>query len=92
MEIGENYLKEFKTSLRITTDTFDNLEILPLVEAALSDMEGVGININMDNSLHRQCVKNYLKAYFGENPNKTDWIDAYESLRDALSLRGGDSQ
>lgn len=86
-EYDKALVAEVKTSLRITTDTFDDNEIIPLIEAALSDMESVGIKTESTNPLHRQAVKCYVKGYFGENPNRIDWREAYESLRDAISLR-----
>ena len=61
-----------------------------MIDAALFDMKSVGINVDINNPLHRQAIKHYLKAYFGENPNKADWVEAYTGLRDALSLRSSD--
>lgn len=80
-------LKEVKTFVRVTTNDFDDDEIKPLIDTAFADMQSVGIDVNSSNPLHRQAIKNYVKAYFGENPNRADWIEAYESLRDAISLR-----
>lgn len=88
----DQVLEEVKTCLRISTDQFDTNEIVPLIASAVEDMRGVGINVDYDNPLHRQAIKNYCKAYFGENPNKSDWIKAYEGLRDAISLRSEESE
>lgn len=88
----ERLLEEVKTALRITTTNFDESEIFPLIDSAIADMKDVGIKVDLEKPLHRQAIKHYCKGYFGENPNRLDWREAYEGLRDALSLRSSDSE
>lgn len=85
--IPESLLSEVKTSLRITTNDFDEGEIKPLIESAVEDMNRVGISVDASNPLHRMAIKHYCKGYFGDNQNQSVWQEAYASLRDALSFR-----
>lgn len=92
---NEGLLQEVKTCLRITSPDFDDAEIYPLIQACILDMKGVGVEVDLNNSLHKQAIKHYCKANFGYNPNRSEWQDAYTGLRDALSLRdknGGDNE
>ena len=87
MNFSNSLLNEVKTSLRVTTDSFDDNEIIPLIDTAFADMASVGIKVDEFYPLHRQAIKYFVKGYFGDNPNRADWREVYENLRDAISLR-----
>lgn len=81
-------LSKVKTCLRITTDIFDEEEILPLIDSAYVDLKGAGVNLEDKESqvLIEQAVIFYCRAYFGTSPNRS-WASHYKALRDSIALR-----
>ena len=71
-----------KTALRVTSDLMDE-EVLALAEAALADMERVGIPrayLEGGGPLVRVAVTCFCKARFGgDNPDAERFEDAYRS-------------
>lgn len=83
------YLSKVKTNLRISSDVFDNAEIEPLIEAALSELRRRGvINQPAEDPLIFRAVVFYCKAHFGFDKDGTRYEAAFEKLADALALSG----
>ena len=82
-------LDEIRKGLRITSDSFDG-EIGMLIEAALYDMERVGVNPallerdgndDIANTFVKTAVYAYCKAHFGyDNPEATRFDDSYRRI------------
>lgn len=81
-------LDEVKIALRITTEDFDNLEILPLIDACKLDLQRVGIDTSIDDALVHRAIINYCRGYFGNGERANDFVKAYEALRNSMSLSG----
>lgn len=81
-------LKKVKTCLRITTDIFDEEELLPLMDSAYEDLKGAGVDLEDKDSenLIEQAVIFFCRAYFGTSPNGS-WVRHYKALRDSIALR-----
>ena len=82
-------LSKVKTNLRISSDVFDNAEIEPLIEAALSELRRRGvINQPAEDPLIFRAVVFYCKAHFGFDKDGTRYEAAFDKLADALALSG----
>lgn len=81
--ITTHILDELKLMLRVTSDVYDH-EILIEAEAALRDMERVGIRedyIKEANATVRHAVACYVKANFGyDNDEATRFNDSYRQI------------
>lgn len=82
-------LDEVKTALRLTSDAFDESELLPLIESCKLDLSISGVKIiSEDDALIRQAIKLYCKANFGNNEDSVKFQAAYDKLKDSLALCG----
>lgn len=82
-------LEEIKVILRITSNSFDTGEILPLINSCKVDLSLAGVKkINEDDALIRQAIKLYCKANFGNREDSEKYQLAYEKLKDSLALCG----
>lgn len=73
-KLTAQFLDELKLMLRVTSDVYDH-EILIEAEAALRDMERVGIRedyIKEANASVRHAVACYVKANFGYDNEEAD--------------------
>lgn len=82
------FLDEVKKALRITDNTF-NSEIQLFMDAALSEMDMLGIDasqlVSIDPQI-RQAVIFYVKARFGFNDDAERWQKLYIDVRDKLMI------
>lgn len=72
-------LEQIKLALRITTDAFDE-EIQTLIDAAIAEMQGLGVTASVDGSEDPQIVTAvvaYCKWQFGANEDADRWRDIY---------------
>lgn len=82
-------LDEVKTALRLTSDAFNEGELLPLIECCKLDLSVSGVKrITEDDALIRQAIKLYCKANFGNNEDSVKFQVAYDKLKDSLALCG----
>lgn len=82
-------LEEIKVILRITSNSFDAGEILPLINSCKVDLSLAGVKkINEDDALIRQAIKLYCKANFGNREDSEKYQLAYGKLKDSLALCG----
>ena len=82
-------LEEVKTALRLTSNAFDESELLPLIESCKLDLSISGVKIlPEDDALIRQAFKLYCKANFGNNEDSVKFQAAYDKLKDSLALCG----
>ena len=82
-------LEEVKTALRLTSNAFDESELLPLIESCKLDLSISGVKIiSEDDALIRQAIKLYCKANFGNNEDSVKFQAAYDKLKDSLALCG----
>lgn len=86
----EELLIQVKTALRtsLNRDSFDENELIPMIEACLCDMQGAGVDINNSKNefLVRQAVVFYCKANFGLDADNR-WQRQYNQTRNALASR-----
>ena len=72
--------------LRIGTSSRDE-EIRQVIDACLIDLKIGGVAVrDPDDKLIQQAIKLYLKSQFGYDNNAEKFGEAYEHLRNALSL------
>lgn len=72
-------LEQIKLALRITTDAFDE-EIQTLIDAAIAEMQGLGVTASVEGSEDPQIVTAvvaYCKWQFGANEDADRWRDIY---------------
>ena len=82
-------LDKVKLNLRISSDVFDEAEIQPLIDAALSELRRRGvINQPAEDPLIFRAVVFYCKAHFGFDKDGTRYEAAFDKLADALALSG----
>lgn len=88
-------LEEVKSVLRISSNIFDDGEIVPLIDACKTDLKISGITkIDETDALVRRAICLYCKGNFGYSEDGTRFSEAYKALRDSMSLSGfytGDS-
>ena len=78
-----------KTTLRISSNVFDEAEIQPLIDAALKELKRRGVvNQPADDPLIFRAVVFYCKAHFGFDKDGTRYEAAFDKLADALALSG----
>lgn len=72
----------------IQTATGKDNEIELFINAAISDMERIGINIDLSNSLQRAAIINYVKGNFGmtDTSQKELYLQSYKLLITSLQL------
>lgn len=81
-------LEKVKGILRVTSDDFDEIDIIPLMAACKADIKRNGIIYKEDDPLIEQAVKIYCKANFGNNPNAERYQRSYDMLISSLALSG----
>lgn len=95
MPPGENLflayaLSHVKPALRVSTESYDDFELMPLIEAAVHDMRRVGIVINANTSEEKPLLMHaivlYCKGHFGSRDDAAAMRECYAGLRDAMSL------
>lgn len=72
-------LEQIKLAIRITTDAFDE-EIQTLIDAAIAEMQGLGVTASVEGSEDPQIVTAvvaYCKWQFGANEDADRWRDIY---------------
>ena len=82
-------LEKVKTALRVSTDKFDEAELIPIIEACKRDLKLAGV-VKIEDSDHlvvRSAVL-YAKGNFGYDDDKGRFQQAYEKLRDSMALSG----
>ena len=80
-------LNRVKTALRLTTTTFDEAEVKPLIEACKLDLELAGVvAIDEDDPLIDRAIVLYAKAHFGNMEGAERFAEAYESLKIRLAF------
>lgn len=78
------YVKQAK---RITTDAC-NTEIERLIDAAYYDIKAsINVNFNETDLSIVECVKTYVIANFGENPNREKLMLAYDNQLSKIGVR-----
>lgn len=59
------------------------------MEACKIDMKNSGVvNIDEEDYIIRAAITFYVKGNFGYDENQQQYVEAYEKLRDTLSLNG----
>lgn len=82
-------LEEVKICLRVRSNTFDEAEILPILNAFEEDLKLAGVGqVNLEDPLIRRAAVLYAKAQFGWNDDGERWQRAYDSLKISLALAG----
>ncbi|MEG1096611.1 MAG: DNA-packaging protein [Clostridiales bacterium] len=84
----EKIIESVRVALRLKNNVFDDMEIVPLIDAAKRDMLRVGILYQATDPLCVRAVILYCKANFGYSSDGEKFNLAYESLRDSMSLSG----
>ena len=72
-------LAKIKLALRISTNAFDT-EIQTLIDAAISEMHGLGVTAATDDTTDPQIISAvvaYCKWLFGNNEDADRWRDIY---------------
>lgn len=85
---GPTLLEKVKTSMRVMSTAFDELEIEPLIEAAKHDLRRSGIDYHTheDRELCELAIVIYVKLYFGAGAQDSVRLTAaYEKLKSFLS-------
>lgn len=85
-------LEKVKTSLRITTDAFDD-EISGLISAAIIDLNIAGVdNTETIDPILTEAIKTYCRVHFG-SPDDYDRLKAsYDEQKAQLSMSTGYTQ
>lgn len=85
-------LEKVKTSLRITTDAFDD-EISGLINAAIIDLNIAGVdNTETIDPALTEAIKTYCRVHFG-SPDDYDRLKAsYDEQKAQLSMATGYTQ
>lgn len=79
-----NAIEQAKTSLRLTTDAFNDTELRPLVLAAIEDMaESLDAEVSLDRPEDMQTLLLYVIAFFGQGND-----NAYKLYQKRLNARG----
>lgn len=84
-------LQKVKTSLRVTTDAFDD-QIQSLIDAAIIDLNIVGIdgeNVSTDNAFVLLAVTTFVQMHFGAPEEFDKLSQAYESMKGQLWSASG---
>lgn len=84
-------LEQIKLALRITTDAFDE-EIQMLIDAAIAEMQGLGVTASVEGSEDPQIVTAvvaYCKWQFGANEDADRWRDIYHTKLAQLKTMTG---
>lgn len=82
-------LTKVKTSLRITTDDFDD-EVQDLIEACVADLSTAGVIVpDYSDTLILQAVKTFCRAHFGVPDNYDKLKASYDEQKAQLSMRSG---
>lgn len=82
-------LEKVKLNLRISSDIFDEAELLPLIDAALAELSRRGaVRQPADDPLIFRAVIFYCKAHFGFDKDGARYEAAFDKLADALALSG----
>lgn len=85
----QTILEKVKTSLRITTDDFDD-EVLDLIQACLADLTTAGVIVPETNDiLILQAVKTFCRAHFGIPDNYDKLKASYDEQKAQLSMKSG---
>lgn len=86
---SSSLLEELKVRIRITSSTFDDMEILPLANACITDLSLGGVKrIDITDPLIKQAIVLYVKANFGVSDESGKFQRAYEGLKNSLALCG----
>lgn len=85
-------LEKVKTSLRVTTDAFDD-EISGLISAAIIDLNIAGVdNTETIDPALTEAIKTYCRVHFG-SPDDYDRLKAsYDEQKAQLSMSTGYTQ
>lgn len=84
-------LEQIKLALRITTDAVDE-EIQTLIDAAIAEMQGLGVTASVESSEDPQIVTAvvaYCKWQFGANEDADRWRDIYHTKLAQLKTMTG---
>lgn len=85
----QTILEKVKTSLRITTDDFND-EVLDLIQACLADLTTAGVIVPETNDiLILQAVKTFCRAHFGIPDNYDKLKASYDEQKAQLSMKSG---
>lgn len=74
-----------KKALRISHSDLDD-EIRSNIEACLAELKRVGISVTAEKVMIYKCCELYCKAEFDFNNNSERFRQAFEKMRDSLSL------
>lgn len=81
-------VEKIKLALRIKNDAYDD-EIQDLIDACKVDLSVGGVEtVDDDDALISQAIKLYCKGNFGYDENSQKYIDAYEKLKQSMTLCG----
>lgn len=84
-------IERVKTALRITNTAFDENEIQPLINSALSDLTISGVILTLEDKtapLIERAVVLYCKSNFGYDDSMNKFLKDYNSLKIHLALTG----
>ena len=73
-------LNTVKLALRITTSAYDT-ELQQLINAALADLELVGVAVDATDPLIIRCVIMYVRAFFGSPGDYERVKAAYDEMK-----------
>lgn len=79
--------EQIRKKMRISHARMDD-DITDNIETARLDMGRVGINLDKDDALMDKAVELYCKAQFDYLGKGEQFLEHYESLRDAMSMAG----
>lgn len=80
-----DYFCEVKNALRVRHRELDS-EIRDTIEAAKAELIRVGVDVDSDKILIQRCIELYCKAHFDFDNSSARFLEAFEKMRDALSL------
>ena len=81
-------LQLVRDNLRLSTNRFDDTEIIPIIEACKKDMARMGVQWADDDPLCVRAVVLYAKANFGYDSDSDRFLKSYQLLRDSMSVSG----
>ncbi len=82
-------IEEVKTALRISSNDYDEKEIIPLIETCKIDMKNGGVSrIDEEDPCIRRAIVLYCKANFGYREDSEKFALAYEKFKQSLALSG----
>ena len=80
-------ISKIKNRIRVKNET-SNQEIEDLLHACKRELEMIGIYGDESDPLYFQAIVLYCKAHYGYDDKTDRFLEAYQALRDSMSLSG----